>query len=113
MIRHLLAAAMFAGLLLVGGCAGTGAATITYHSGEPLPPLSTVRTPSRYALYSADSSNAIWSEELNIGDEYGFVMRADGNAYGVAKGRDIPLTGQAKTYVWKQQDMHPAATGDE
>ena len=106
MMRSFLATAtMLAGLLLVGGCTGQGGTTtMMYESGQKLPPLSTVQTPTRYGLYAADSPNPIWSEELNRGDEYGFVVRADGNVYGVAKGEDIALTTQAKMYSWKQQD---------
>ena len=110
MVRYSVAAVLFTAMILVAGCENQSVTTMTYTRDQALPPLATVITPGRYGLFAGDSSNPVWSEELNAEDEYGFVKRADGAIYAVAKGKDIALPdAQAKVYYWKTVPKHHVA----
>lgn len=115
MARYSVAAAFLFAALLMSGCTSSppGQTDVTYTAGQDLPPLSTVKKPARFGLYAANSQKPIWMDDLGPGDEYGFVKRADGLVYGVAKGQDIPLPDSTTTaYVWNRLDSRSSSSDD-
>ncbi len=111
MARYSTAAICVFAALLMSGCQSLpGTTAVTYTVGQELPELTTVKTPAKFALYAGESDKPIWSDQLGVGDEYGFVKRADGLVYGVARGQDIPLpASKATAYFWRREDQRSVA----
>src|SRR3954453_12524320 len=96
--------ALCVGLFVVGCGSQPVRSTITHYKGKTPPPLAQVERPGHYAVYPSDGTNPIWSGHLDRGDEYGFQQMEDGQTYGVAKGKTIPLQAKLATnYYWKWQ----------
>jgi len=102
-------AALLALCLMLAGCgAQPGKTVMTYSRGKTPPPVARADKAGEYRLFASNSTNAMYTANLNEGDEYGFVRKGEGDkakTYAVAKGQEIPLEGWLTTsYYWKRSE---------
>lgn len=105
MLKYSRVALLAAAMLVVGCGAQKGSTIMTLGKGDTPQPLATVKEgrEGTYAIYPNTGLNAIRSDVLQEGDQYGFT-REDDKTYGVLGEDRIPLESTLSTgYIIKYQ----------